>query len=1048
MWLTRAALAHPIAVTLFYVAIALLGWVALASMGRGLLPNIEIPGIAVTANYPGASPREMEQLVVKPIEDGLDAVPNIERITASSQNGFAQVVAQFRFGVDVREAQSDVQQAVDGARANMPADLLPPIVARDDPTQIPVIEFAVSSAVYDRAKLAALLDREILPVLRAAPGVGVVRVGGEWQRAFIVAPQRAALAALSGTDLDVVRAMTSASDVFPGGFERTGGAQASVGVRADATSAQELARIPVALGTASTVDAGGLAHITDAFYDPTTIASYDGDDAIILLVTRAAGADTMRTIAAVRNVRAVLRMRDPLVRIDEVHSDAAFANAAIAGVERTLFEGVVLTALTMLLFLHAWRNAVVAALAIPASLLASCVVMWALGFSINVLSLMGLSITIGILVDDSIVIIEAIARARARGLEGDAAALAGRGELGPAAIAITLVDVVVFAPIALIGGIVGEFMREFAAVVVISTAFSLLVSFTLTPLLCARWASLQRRPRRLPWTVRAPIATLLARAYHVVLDGFARGEHAVERTYAEGVLPYVWEHRRSVLFAALALCVLAFAPLFVGAIPTEFSPPTDRGAVTLTLREPSGTVLERTDADARRFANRLLDDPLVRDAITTAGLAFDGTQDVFASNLAEVTLELRDPASDGARVESVARTLDRLVPGVTIERAGRGMGGAAPVAYRIAGDPAVLAQAARNVAALLEADPLLTDVRRSDIGVAPHLEFRVDAERARQLGVAADDVAQSARVATGGELATRTRTPDGLVDVLVRDDALRNGDRDTLAAIDVRAASGMLVPLTALLDARTSDEPLVLEREDRAQIVTVSANPRDGVAVGTAVATIAGKVASVVPAGARIEPRGDLEQLAQTMLAILETLGLSMLLVYAILAVLYRSYRVPLIVMLTVPFATVGAFGLLALVRTQSLNLYSMLGIVMLVGLVAKNGILLVDFAERAVREGAEPFDAATQAARRRFRPIVMTTCAMIFGMLPLALGDSAGAEYRKALGTVVIGGLLSSLVLTLVVLPVVYGLVRGARYLICAADTADALLLPSPPRM
>ena len=606
----------------------------------------------------------------------------------------------------------------------------------------------------------------------------------------------------------------------------------------------------------------------------------------------------------------------------------------------------------------------------------------------------------------------------------------------------------VFAPIAFIGGIVGEFMRQFAAVVVISTAFSLLVSFTLTPLLCARWAGLQRPPLRAPWTLRTPAAELLARIYHGVLDGFACGERSVEQIYAERVLPYVWEHRRSVLFAAFAVCVLAFAPLFAGVIPTEFSPPTDRGTVTLTLHEPSGTALERTDADARRFADALLDDPRVRDAMTTAGLAFDGTQDVFASNLAEVTLELSDPASDGAGVEGLARSLDRLVPGVAIERAGRGMGGTAPVAYRIAGDPALLAQAARNVTALLEADPLLADVRRSDVGVAPHLELRVDGERARQLGVAADDAAQTARIATGGELATRTRTPDGLVDVLVRDDALRRGDRDALAAIDVRATSGMLVPLSALLDVQTSDEPLVLEREDRAQIVTVSANPRDGVAVGTAVAPIARKVASVLPPGTRIEPRGDLEQLAQTMLAILETLGLSMLLVYAILAVLYRSYRVPLIVMLTVPFATVGAFGLLALVRTQSLNLYSMLGIVMLVGLVAKNGILLVDFAERAVREGASAFDAAAQAARRRFRPIVMTTCAMIFGMLPLALGESAGAEYRKALGTVVIGGLLSSLVLTLVVLPVVYGLVRGARYLICVMPTAEALLLPNPPRM
>ena len=1040
MWLTRAALAHPIAITLFYLAVALVGWIALTSMGRGLLPDIEIPSIAVSATYPGASPREMEQLVVKPIEDALDVVPDVERVAASSQSGFAQVVAQFRFGVDVREAQADVQQAVDNARANMPADLLPPVVARDDPSQIPVIEFAVSSAVYDRARLGAQLDRVILPALRAAPGVGVVRVGGEWQRAFIVAPQRAALSALGGTDLDVLRAMTSASDRFPGGFERIGEKQSSIAVSADATSAAELAAIPVSLGSQSTLEAGSLARITDGFYDPTTVASYDGDDAVIVLVTRATGADTLRTIATVRRVVARLRAQDPLVRIVEAHSDAAFAQAAIAGVQRTLLEGIALTALTMLLFLHAWRNAVVAALAIPTSLLACCIAMSVLGFSVNVLSLMGLSITIGILVDDSIVIIEAIARARARGLEGDAAALAGRGELGGAAIAITLVDVVVFAPIALIGGVVGEFMRQFAAVVVISTGFSLLVSFTLTPLLCARWAILPHPVRRLPWTLRTRFACAMARAYHTILDEFARGEATVERVYAERILPFAWRHRGAVLAGTAATCVLAFAPLALGLIPTEFSPPTDRGTVTLTLREPSGASLERTDSDARRFADRLLDDTRVRDAITTSGIAFDGTQDVFASNLAEVTLELTDPASDGNDVESFARTLDGLVPGVVIERAGRGMGGTAPIAFRIAGNPALLPQAASNVSALLESDPLLTDVRRSDVGVAPRIDLRVNDERARQLGVAADDAAQTARIATGGELATRTRTPDGLVDVIVRS--------STLDSV-VRASSGLLVPLTALLDIRRSNDPLVLEREDRAEIVTVSANPRDGVATGTAVRPIARRVAAELPPGTRIEPRGDLEQLAQTMSAILETLALSMLLVYAILAVLYRSYRVPLIVMLTVPFATVGAFGLLALVRSQSLNLYSMLGIVMLVGLVAKNGILLVDFAERALREGATAFDAVAQAARRRFRPIVMTTCAMIFGMLPLALGDAAGAEYRKALGTVVIGGLLSSLVLTLVVLPVVYGLLRKREaHLIAAGATAEALLLPSPPRI
>lgn len=1050
MWLTRVSLANPIAVTLFYVAVAIVGLVALASMGRGLLPDVEIPSIAVSASYPGASPSEMEHLVVEPIEDALDSVPNVERVNASSQNGFAQIVAQFRFGIDVRAAQSDVQQAIDGARANMPADLLPPIVTRDDPSQIPVIEYAVSSAVYDRARIAVVLDREIVPALRATGGVGTVRVGGEWQRAFFVQPNVAALAALGGTDLDVLRALEGASDVFPGGFERVGGTQSSVGVRSDAISARELAAIPVTIGARTTVGAGSLARLVDGFYDPQTIASYDGNDAVVLLITRAPGADTMRTIASVRRAVAALRERDPLVRITEVHSDAAFAQAAIDGVRRTLLEGVILTALTMLLFLHAWRSAAVAALAIPSSLLACCIVMWLSGFSINVLSLMGLSITIGILVDDSIVIIEAIARARERGLTGDAAALAGRRELGPAAIAITLVDVVVFAPIAFIGGIVGEFMRQFAAVVVIATAFSLLVSFTLTPLLCARWANRERIAKPLPWTLRTSLAQTIARWYRNMLEGFTRVEFWFARAYADRVLPFAWRRRGVVLASAAAICIASFAPLAAGWIPTEFSPPIDRGTITVGLREPSGTALARTDNDARRLADRLLGDRRVRDAMTTAGVAFDGTQNVLASNLAEVTLELADPASNGAAVEAEARALRDVVPGVAIERTGRGMGGTAPIAYTIAGDPSRLDDAAVALAALLRSDPLLDDVRRSDVGTAPHLDLRVDDVRARQLGVSADDVAQTARMATGGELATRTRTPDGLVDVVVRDDALHRGDLDALGAITVRASSGMLVPVASLIDAHVEQEPLAIAREDRAEVVTVTANPREGIAVGSAIAPVARAVALVLPPGTHLEARGDLEQLAQTMKAILETLGLSMLLVYAILAVLYRSYRAPVVIMITVPFATVGAFGLLALVQTQSLNLYSMLGLVMLVGLVAKNGILLVDRAERAVREGADPFEAAAAAARRRFRPIVMTTCAMIFGMLPLALGDSAGAEYRKALGTVVIGGLISSLLLTLLVLPVVYAALRARAkpYLMSDSLTGEALLLPKPPRM
>jgi len=1024
--LTSFSLRNPVAVTLFFILIGAIGGLAILRLPRSILPPISLPVVTVTVAYPGASPTEIERLAIEPIEDELRALPALSRISSSAQNGAGEIAAEFRFGSNVESDRANVQSAVDAARTNMPLDLVPPVVSPDDQTQPAIVDEAVSSLLLSRSELAQIVARKIVPALRATPGSGAVRSTGDVTRQLTVRPQAGALDALGGTPLDAFRAVAAGNDRFPGGLLRSSLRESTIGIDSAIGSTQQIEALPVAIPGASLVRVRDVASVSDDHADRAAIARVDGDEAVLLSVSSAQGADALATIAALRHTIARLEARYPAIRFEELRTDRPSTDAAIAGVLQTLGEGVVLTVLVMLFFLHAWRSAAIAAIAIPTSLCAAFLMMWALGFSLNVLSLMGLSLTIGILVDDSIVIIEAIATAVARGSSGDDAALAGRREIGGAAFAITLVDVAVFLPIGIMSGIVGEFMREFALVIVLATAMSLLVSFTLTPLLCARWAlarrSLPLDPRRLPWTLRGGFVLGSVAAWHRALDAFAAWERRICRIYAQRWLPAAMERPRLVFGAAAAVCALSLVPLAAGAIPAEFSPPVNRGESRFVLTLPPGTPLAVTDAAVSRIASALLRDANVRHVTTTAGRSFDGSTDVAAGNVAQLAIVFSDPASNGAAIERETRALAALVPDATLAGAGKGMGGVPAVSYDVAGDPGRIGDAAARIAGSLRGNSAAADVRTSDLGLQPRLTFRVDMDEARLLDVSPDDVAQTARIATGGAIATKARLESGPINVVVQADAAEAGDVAAIKRLTVRSASGARIPLGDLVQITAGVEPSIIRRENGERVVTVTANPADGAKLSAVAGPIARALRdpTFLPAGTAVEPRGDIAQFLDTATRMLGALALSIVAVYCILAVLYRSYGLPLVVMLTVPLASIGALGSLFIFRSP-LNLYSMLGIVMLVGLVAKNGILLVEFAERAVRDGSGARPAAIAAAQARFRPIVMTTFAMIAGMLPLAIGHTAGAEYRQALGIVVIGGLSTSLLLTLVVVPVTY---------------------------
>src|SRR5579864_7412854 len=538
----------PTIVTLFFIAIALFGFVAYRSMGQNIDPNVQIPVVSIQAFYPGASPQEMERLVVRPIEDQIQNIAHLDHVDARVDEGTAGIIVEFKLGTDVNFAATDVQQAVDQARINLPSDLNPPIVSKNDVNGDPIIIEGVTTTTLAPEALADLINNEIVPFLRGVKGVGGVSAGGTYDRQVTIQPDLGRVQALGATLNDVVDAVSRGNVSFPGGRLDQPFQEATVGVRADITQPAQIARLPLAIPATMSgmLRVGDVATVLDAYQDHRIASSLDGRDAIVLQVSKDADADTKSTTGAIRDAFTQLQAKYPQMHFIELNANYDFMHDSINGVLQNLFEGILLTALVLLFFLHVWRSALVVMISIPSSLLATFFVMWTLGFTIDVLSLMGLSLTVGILVDDSIVVIENITRHRAMGKPADEAAITGRTEIGAAAIAITLVDVVVFTPIAFMGGIVGEFLREYALVIVVATLFSLLVSFTLTPLLAARWA-LRRRPKD-PTKVIETRGPSLTAMLSGPVGAFARWFEGVRRAYHDVALPWAMKHPFIVFF--------------------------------------------------------------------------------------------------------------------------------------------------------------------------------------------------------------------------------------------------------------------------------------------------------------------------------------------------------------------------------------------------------------------------------------------------------------------------------------------------------------------
>jgi len=1086
---------------MFFIALAAFGVISYKQLGKNSQPNVNFPVVVVVASYPGASPAEMERLVIKPIEDQVDGIEHLDTLNATAQEGSAVVVVQFQLGTDLDFAAIDVQRRVDTARVYMPTDLDPPQVIKNG-AEAPVVTYAIDSKTLTASALADVLNDRVISDIRHIPNVETVDLEGAAVREFDVNADPLRLMGAGATLPDVFNSINVNNSNLPGGRIDKPTVETTVSVHAEVNSAEDIADLPLTVlsGAQTTLRIRDVANVADTHQEQRLISHMNGAPGLILDVNRTINSDEVGTTKVVRAQMLGIMKKYPQIEFHELFAPADYTTASLNGVLQSLFEGIFLTALVLMLFLHAWRNAAVVMVAIPSSLLATFITMHALGLTLDNVSLMGLSLIIGILVDDSIVVLENITRHRDMGQSPGDAAISGRTEIGGAAIAITLVDVVVFLPLAFLSGFVGQYMKEFGIVVTVATLFSLLVSFTLTPVLAAKWSVLRRSPvpprflvwfqsgfdwltlmyknSALPLTVRHRWMTfwfsvllvvnaiiLVAGVQAMIVIGgvdaalaaltllwipvgrmlrgrrlfagtpiFIRSTPLARTKLSPVRFPGFWmegSHAGASITGAIG-CLAVGAGMVLLAlthhtVQTAFVPDSKTGQIHGDLTFPVGTPLATTEATLVKIENTVMANFTTVDTVRTyAGTKPDGwgsTDGGFVGTF-NITLRKDHRREQDAVVAKLRAIIPPIVKGAEVTITGRGGGGSGlPISFTLSGPGDVIQPAADKLAAYIRSIPGTVNVQTNAEDSAPHLTVRIDPSRAAVLGVSPGAAALVARTAVGGVVATKVRTWNGLVNVLLRYPIRDRNSIDEIERIPVRANDNSLVPLGRIATFTFDRAPTKIEHVDKQVIARVNGDIDSS---KTTLGEVMGLVNTqlhtpgFLPSGVTLGTEGD----SKFFLEFLGSMGFALItsiaLIYCLMVILYGSFVTPFVIMFSIPVAIIGALLALAITQ-QTINLFSAIGLIMLFGLVAKNGILLVDYANTLRKRGLTYVEAIFTAGGTRLRPIVMTTAAMVFGMLPLATGNTEGGEIRQSMGIVLIGGLLSSLFLTLFLVPAMY---------------------------
>ena len=1014
MTLTELSIKRPTLIVVIFAALATLGIFGFSQLKYELLPKINTPFVTITTIYPGASPDEVETTVTRPIEDAISGIDKISTVRSSSGEGISFVQIEFDLTADVNIALQDAQRKVNEILNRLPSDAKPPVITKFALDELPVLRMGVTSSMGPREFTQFVKDR-IQPRLSKLAGVGQITLVGGTEREIRVNVDPEKIRSFGLSLLQVTNAVRSANLDFPTGTIKQGDNQYVVRVAGKFSSIDDIRGLVVGrTRQGGDIRLADIAEVEDGQEESTTLSRINGTTSIGVLVQKQSDANSVDVSAIVRKELPKIEQeyRAMNLRFDVAQDGSRFTLDAVNAVKEDLAVAVLLVALVMLAFLHSIRNSLIVMIAIPASMVSTFIAMYAAGLSLNLMTLLGLSLVVGILVDDSIVVLENIYRHLEMGEDQRGAALKGRNEIGFAALSITLVDVVVFLPLSLVSGLVGNIMREFALVVVFSTLMSLFVSFTVTPLLASRFTKLEHLTDD----------TLMG-SFALWFEGMFRKLTA----FYQQTLRWGLAHPRTVQAGAVVAFVLALALVPLGFIGSEFIAVADQGEFTVTLELSPGATLENTNFVTQEAERAIAAMPEVARMFVNVGVSSEGLIGQSSNNNAELNVSLvprdqRKRSTDQVG-EAIKADLAKL-PGVKVRVNPIGIFGTAnqtPIQLVVNGpDYATTRRAADQVADIVRSIPGTADVRLSSEEGKPETRVDIDRQKMAALGLSIADVGSTLRVALSGDDNSKFR--DGADEYTIRIllDQFDRSRTSTLGDLTLMSRDGKLVELQQFAQITQSSGPTKLERVDRNSAVTVFSQAA-GRPSGSIGADIKARLAAAsLPPGISILYQGDLKNQAEGFGSLGLALMAAILFVYMIMVALYDSYIYPFVVLFSIPVAMIGALLALALTM-KTLSIFSILGIIMLVGLVGKNAILLVDRANQMRESGMSAHDAVIEAGGTRLRPILMTTVAMVFGMAPIALSTAAGAEWKSGLAWALIGGLISSLLLTLVLVPVVY---------------------------
>jgi hydrophobic/amphiphilic exporter-1 (mainly G- bacteria), HAE1 family len=1025
MFISDFAIRRPVVTLTAMLALVAFGLVALLRLQTDEYPDVQPPIIGVTVAWPGASPEVVEREVIEPLEEAIFAIDGVDpaRSTSSASDGLAQLIVYFSFDKDIQQASQDIRDAISSKRNDLPTDMEEPVLTRFDPADQPILSLALTSDTLPASALTRLADPGLVGELRAIPGVAQAEVVGGVEREITIQVQPEALRA-AGLDIsEVVQAVEAQNLAAPVGRLQQQLGEVTLRLKGRLERPEEFAQVVVAEREGRPIRLGEVARVVDGTSEQRSLALYEQSEAVGIDVLKSRGASTTTVSEAIRERISTLQSSLPEgVRLEVVRDSGVRVSEAVHNVQSALIEGALLTVLVVFIFLNSWRSTVITGLALPVSVLASFISVWAFGFTLNTMSLMGLSLAIGILIDDAIVVRENIVRHVELGEDHVTASRKGTSEIGLAVAATTFAIVAVFIPVAFMEGVSGQWFKPFALTIACAVLVSLLVSFSLDPMLSAYWPDPQVRAG----ARRGLISRVLSRFNH----WFDRQADGYQR-----VVAWALNHRLAMVLVAVGSLVGALAlQATVGG--SGFLPASDRSEVSLLVETPPGSSLEYTRRKVDQVLEQVRSHPEVTYTYAALGTPLPMRSPGVDQALVHVQLVPKHERQLGAdELGQLLRSESRQVVGATVSVFSNVFSGAQKdIQLELKGpDAQVLTRLAEQVRHEVEQVPGAVDVGLSTRGQKPEVEVEVDRGMAGRLGLTIGQVAQSLRAAYAGVEAGDWVDPTGKTrEVRVRlapQARERPGDLLRLPLTLGTDPDGvpMMVPLGQVARLREMQGPAQIDHLNRQRVIRVQANLQ-GRAMSDVMKEVEARLAGLrLPAGYELTQGGQMRDQAEMFGNIVLAIGLAAMLMYLILVVQFGSFLDPLAILLSLPLSLIGVVVALWLTG-DTLNIMSLIGVMMLMGIVAKNAILLIDFAKWAHQRGKPMRAALIEAGRTRLRPILMTTFALVAGMLPVALGRGEGADFRAPLGRSVIGGVITSTVLTLLVIPTVYDILHEWR--------------------